>query len=75
MITVYQTKYRAWLTLQLGWEDSPVVYRIKDYSLRKVENISTASLRRIERLLTYPHSQFSDCTESWFKTVYSFPKQ
>lgn len=69
-ITVYQTHERTWLTLQYGWDDQPIAYAIKGHDLRRVSDISTASLRRIERLLVFSKTQWSDCTESWFKTVH-----
>ena len=69
-ITTYETHKSAFNVLQYGFKPNYSAYRIKGYSMRKIEDISTSSLRRIERLLEKQYRHLSDTSEHWFRTVF-----
>lgn len=47
-------------------------YKIKDYTWRKTNTISPASLNRIRRFLNQSHRLLSDSGPSWYRTVHYF---
>lgn len=72
MITTYEKHSTAFNVLQYGLKPVVEAYRVKDYKMRKVGDIKTNSLHRLERILTHSNRQLSNTGENWFKTVYYF---